>query len=352
MKTKVAINGFGRIGRNVFKIAYERDDVEIVAINDISSTKKLAHLLKYDSTYGIYSRNVNFDDNNIIVDNKPIKILCQKDPALLPWGDLGVDIVIESSGEFTDGQKARVHIEQAGAKKVIISAPSATDGVSTIIVGVNEDHLPSSLDVISAGSCTTNCSSLVLDIIEHNIGIEKAMMTTVHSYTNAQKLLDTPAKNLRDGRSAGLNIVPSTTGASIAVTRVLPNLLGNFEGFSLRVPTSIVSLADFVVITKQPTNKEAINDIFKKAAGDPYYQGILDVNCDELVSSDYIGNSHSATIDLDLTDVIGENMVKVVAWYDNEWGYSNRLVELVCDIGKTLNGKDNQADIQPEETHI
>jgi glyceraldehyde 3-phosphate dehydrogenase len=351
MKTKVAINGFGRIGRNALKIAYERDDLEIVAINDIVNSKKLTHLLKYDSTYGIYNRDVAFDDAHIIIDGHKIKLFNIKNPSFLPWGDLGIDVVIESSGEFVNERKARGHINHAGAKKVVISAPSPSDGVSTIIYGVNDHQLPASLDVLSAGSCTTNCASVILDILDRNIGIEKAMMTTTHSYTNSQSLLDKPSKNLREARSAGVNIVPSSTGASIAVTRVLPNLIGNFEGYSVRVPTSIVSMCDFSIVIKRAITKKEVNEFFKKAAAEDYYQGILDINDDELVSTDYIGNSHSAIVDLDLTDVIGQSMIKVVAWYDNEWGYSNRLVELVADVGKQIK-KHHSQDVEPQEAHL
>ena len=352
MTTKIAINGFGRVGRNALKIALLRDDLEIVAINDVSDAATLAHLLKYDSTYGAYDGEIKVDAENLIVSGHSIKVLSQTDPALLPWGDLGVEVVVESSGLFTDGHKARAHIDQAGAKKVVISAPSATDSVSTIIMGVNEDHLPASFDIISAGSCTTNCATLVLDIINQNLGIDKAMMTAVHSYTNSQRLLDAPAKNLREARAAPENIVPSSTGASISVTRVLPGLIGNFEAFSVRVPSSIVSLADFVIKVNKATSKDAINEIFKKAAADAYYQGILSVSEAELVSKDFLGNSHSAIVDLSLTDVIGDNLVKIVAWYDNEWGYSNRLVEVVADVGKILHSQGENQLAQPEETHI
>ena len=335
MKTKVAINGFGRIGRNAFKVAYDRSDLEIIAVNDLTDTKTLAHLLKHDSNYGTYQQKVSFDEQNIIVNDQKIKVLAEKDPLSLPWRDLGVEIVIESTGFFTDPDKARAHIA-AGAKKVIISAPAKGEGAMTVVIGVNEDKLVQAGEVISNASCTTNCIAPVMAILESNFGIEKAMMTTVHSYTASQVLQDGPAKDLRDARNAAENIVPTTTGASIAAAKALPAIEGIFGGMSIRVPTPVVSISDFVVLTKQNVTVEQVNDVFKKAATDPYYQGILAVTEDELVSSDFIGDSHSAIVDLKLTDVIGGNMLKVMAWYDNEWGYSNRLVELTADVGRLL----------------
>jgi len=335
-QTNVAINGFGRIGRNAFKIAFERDDMTVVAINDLTDTKTLAHLLKYDSSYGTYQHEVGFDDTSIIVNGKHIQVLSEKDPAALPWKDLGVDIVIESTGFFVDPKLARAHIDGGGAKKVIISAPAKGEGADTIVLGVNDEKIDTATDVISNASCTTNCITPVMAVLEKNFGIEKAMMTTIHSYTASQKLQDAPAKDLREARAAAENIVPTTTGASIAAAQALPALKGVFGGLSVRVPTPVVSLSDFVVLTKRETSVEEVNKIFKEAAQQPFYQGILDATEEELVSSDYKGNSHSAIVDLKLTNVIGGNMVKVVAWYDNEWGYSNRLVELVADAGHTL----------------
>lgn len=335
MKTRVGINGFGRIGRNAFKVAFERSDLEIVAINDLTDTKTLAHLLKYDSNYGTYQRKVDYDDKGIKVDRKHIVVLAEKDPAALPWKDLNVDIVIESTGFFVDPAKAKAHID-AGAKKVVLSAPAKGEGATTVVLGVNEDKLAESGDIISNASCTTNCITPVAAVIENNFGIDKAMMTTVHSYTASQKLQDAPAKDLREARNAAENIVPTTTGASKAAGKALPALEGIFGGMSIRVPTPVVSLSDFVIITKKDVTVEEVNEVFKKAAKEPYYQGILDVTEEELVSKDFIGNSHSCIIDLKLTAVIGGNMLKVVAWYDNEWGYSNRLVEVVADTGRLL----------------
>ena len=345
MNTKIAINGFGRIGRNAFKIAFERPDLEIVALNDLTDTKTLAYLLKHDSAYGEYQHEVSFDEQNLIVDGKSIKVLAEKDPAALPWKDMAVDVVIESTGFFVDPDKARAHIT-AGAKRVIISAPAKgdnADSADTIVLGVNEDKLKNGTDVISNASCTTNCITPVAAVIEHTFGIEKLMMTTIHSYTASQKLQDAPGgKALRDGRAAAENIVPTTTGASIAAAKAFPALKDVFGGFEVRVPTPVVSLADFAIVTKRAVTKEEVNEAFKKAAADPYYQGILAVSEEELVSTDFIGNSHSAIVDLPLTNVVGGNLLKVVAWYDNEWGYSNRLVELTADVGKHLGQPDSQ----------
>jgi glyceraldehyde 3-phosphate dehydrogenase len=335
MKTRLAINGFGRIGRNAFKVAFERSDIEIVAINDLTDTRTLAHLLKHDSNYGAYQYDVTYDDQNIIVKDQKIRVLAEKDPAALPWKDMNVDVVIESTGFFVDPAKAHAHVD-AGAKKVVISAPAKGEGANTIVLGVNEDELEKSGEIISNASCTTNCITPVAAVIESAFGIEKAMMTTVHSYTASQKLQDAPAKDLREARNAAENIVPTTTGASIAAAKALPALEGIFGGMSVRVPTPVVSLSDFVIITKRKVTVEEVNEAFKKAAAEPYYQGILAVTEEELVSSDYIGNSHSAIVDLKLTAVVGGNMLKVVAWYDNEWGYSNRLVEVAADAGRFL----------------
>lgn len=342
MKTRLAINGFGRIGRNAFKIAFDRNDVEIVAINDLTDTKTLAYLLKHDSNYGTYGPEVGFDDENIIVAGKKIRVCAEKDPAALPWKDLNIDVVIESTGFFVEPDKARAHIT-AGAKRVVISAPAkgdSADTADTIVLGVNEDKLESSTDVISNASCTTNCITPVAAVMENVFGIEKLMMTTIHSYTASQHLQDGPGKNFREDRAGAQNIVPTTTGASIAAAKALPALKGMFGGFEVRVPTPVVSLADFVILTKRNVTVEEVNEAFKKAAAEPYYQGILGVTEEELVSSDFIGNSHSAIVDLNITAVVGGNLVKVAAWYDNEWGYSNRLVEVTADAGRYLHSKE------------
>jgi glyceraldehyde 3-phosphate dehydrogenase len=338
MKTRVAINGFGRIGRNVFKISFDRSDVEIVAINDLTDTKTLAHLLKHDSNYGAYGKKVSFDDSNLIVEGQKIPVFAQTDPAKLPWKEHKVDVVIESTGFFVDPAKAKAHIT-AGAHKVVISAPAKGPGATTIVLGVNDGKIESSEDVISNASCTTNCITPVAAVIESAFGIEKAMMTTVHSYTASQRLQDAPAKDLREARSAAENIVPTTTGASIAAAKALPALEGIFGGMSVRVPTPVVSLSDFVIVTKRDVTVEEVNAAFVKASKEPFYQGILAVNDEELVSSDYIGNSHSCIVDTKLTAVVGGNLLKVVAWYDNEWGYSTRLAEVVADTGRWLHQK-------------
>ena len=337
MANRIAINGFGRIGRNAFKIAFDRNDIEVVAINDLTDNRTLAHLLKHDSSYGEYDHQVSFDDDSITVDGKRIQTFAETDPAALPWGDLSIDVVIESTGFFVDPAKARAHIDPAGAKKVIISAPAKGDGADTIVLGVNDEKVKDgTTDVISNASCTTNCITPVMAVLESNFGIDKAMMTTIHSYTASQKLQDAPAKDLREARAAAENIVPTTTGASIAAAKAMPALENRFGGLSVRVPTPVVSMSDFVVVLKRDVTVEEINDMFKKAANEPFYQGILAVTEEELVSSDFKGNSHSCIVDLPLTAVVGGNMVKVVAWYDNEWGYSNRLVELTADVAKTV----------------
>ncbi|MBB1552361.1 type I glyceraldehyde-3-phosphate dehydrogenase [Candidatus Saccharibacteria bacterium] len=335
MSKKIAINGFGRIGRNAFKLAFERDDIEVVAINDLTDTKTLAHLLKHDSTYGTYHHDVSYDDNSIFVAGKQIRVLAEKDPALLPWGEFGIDVVIEATGLFVQPEKARAHIN-AGAKKVVISAPAKGEGAKFIVLGVNEHELTREDDIISNASCTTNCIAPVMAVLEREFGIEKSLMTTVHSYTASQRILDAPAKDLREARSAAENIVPTTTGAAIATAKVIPSLVGKFDGLSVRVPTAVVSLSDITAVLKRDTTKEEINEVFKRAAADPFYQGILTVTEEPLVSTDFKGNSHSSIVDLELTNVVGGNLVKVVAWYDNEWGYSNRLVEIVADVAANI----------------
>lgn len=333
---KLGINGFGRIGRNAFKIAFERDDIEVVAINDLTDTKTLAYLLKHDSNYGTYEHDVQADDTDIIVNGKHIKVLAEKDPSVLPWGDLGVELVIESTGFFTHKEDAEKHILGGGAKRVIISAPAKGDDVDTIVLGANDDKIASSTTVVSNASCTTNSLGVVMAILDSEFGVEKSLLTTVHSYTASQALQDAPKKDLREGRNAAENIVPTTTGAAIAVTKALPHLSGKFDGLSIRVPTPVVSLSDITALLSRDVTVEEVNAVFKKAAAEPFYQGILAVSEEPLVSRDYIGDSHSGTVDLPLTKVVGGNLVKVMVWYDNEWGYSNRLVELAADIGKTL----------------
>ena len=335
MTYKIAINGFGRIGRNAFKIAMGHPELEIVAINDLTSTGTLAYLLKHDSNYGAYHQEVGYDETNLIVDGKKIKVTAEKDPAALPWKDLGVDVVIESTGRFTNVEDASLHLK-AGAKRVVISAPAKGDGVGTFVVGVNEGALAASDTVISNASCTTNSIAPLVKVIDEAFGIEKAMMTTVHSYTASQALQDAPAKDLREGRNAAENIVPTTTGAATAAAKAYTPLAGKFDGMSVRVPTPVVSLSDITILTKRVVTVEEVNEVLKTACSKPEYAGILDCTDEPLVSSDFIGNPHSSIIDLLLTRVVDGDLLKVVAWYDNEWGYSNRLVESVINVGKTI----------------
>lgn len=334
MTTKIAVNGFGRIGRAALKIALEKTELEIAAINDLTDTKTLAHLLSHDTIYGRYGKSVKFDATNIIVDGKPIPVTAEKDPQNLPWRKLGVDVVLECTGFFTTREKSQAHLK-AGAKRVIISAPADGDGVDTILLGVNEDKL-NNQDIISNGSCTTNCITPLAAIIEENFGIEKAMMTTVHAMTAAQNLVDGPSKDLRRARAAGYNIVPTTTGAAKATAQAMPALTGKFDGMSLRVPIATVSLADYCILVKKETTKEEINAVLKAATQSPLYQGVVAVTEEPAVSSDFIGDPHSAIVDLGLTNVVAGNLIKVVAWYDNEWGYTNRLVEQAQAIGSCL----------------
>lgn len=338
MKTRVAINGFGRIGRNAFRIAFERSDMEIVAINDLTDNATLAHLLKHDSNYGNYDKKVTADEKGLIVDGKHIQVLAEKEPDKLPWKKLDIDVVIECTGFFTKKEGAELHLK-AGAKRVVISAPTKSPDLETVVLGVNEDKLKDAGEIVSNASCTTNSVAAVMSILDEAFGIEKAMLTTVHSYTASQRLQDAPAKDLREARNAAENIVPTTTGAAIAVGLTLPQLQGKFDGLSVRVPTQVVSLSDITVVLKRNSTKEEINETFKKTVKEPYYQGILDVSDEPLVSSDYVGNSHSGIIDLLLTNVVDGNLAKVVVWYDNEWGYSNRLVEEVADVGALLHNK-------------
>lgn len=330
---RLAINGFGRIGRAAFKIAFERHDAEIIAVNSLGDARTFAHLLKYDSVYGVYDHEISYDEKHIIVDGRKILFLNEPEPIKLPWDKLQIDVVLECTGKFRAPDDARQHIK-AGARKVVISAPAKGSGAKTVVLGVNEEVVTADDDIISCASCTTNCIAPVMKVIEDNFGIEKAMMTTVHSYTVSQKLVDDAAKDLREARAAAVNIAPTTTGASKAAALTIPSLDGKFNGLSIRVPSLIVSLADITAVLKHHVTVEDLNSVLEKASREPYYEGILDVTRAELVSSDFRGNSHSAIVDLPLTDVVGGNLVKIVAWYDNEWGYSNRLVELSVDFGR------------------
>ena len=330
---KVAINGFGRIGRNALKILLERHDAQVVAINDLTDAATLAHLLKHDSSYGEYDKKISSTEKSLLINSREILVFSETEPENLPWKKLGIDVVIESTGRFTKPEDAARHLT-AGAKKVVISAPPKGEGVKTVVLGVNEDIVEKTDQIISNASCTTNCIAPIMKVLEDNFGVEKAMMTTVHSYTASQRILDAPAKDLREARSAAENIVPTTTGASKAAALTIPTLKGKFNGLSVRVPTPVVSLADITAVIKRDTTKEELQKFFKKIAKEPYFEGIIGVTEEELVSSDFIGNPNSCIVDLPLIDVVCGNMVKIVAWYDNEWGYSNRLVELAVDFGK------------------
>ncbi|ABB14777.1 ArsJ-associated glyceraldehyde-3-phosphate dehydrogenase [Carboxydothermus hydrogenoformans] len=332
MPVKVGINGFGRIGRNMFRAALNNPEIEIVAVNDLTDAKTLAHLLKYDSVHGIFAADVEAKDDAIVVNGKEVKVYAEKDPANLPWKELGVEIVIESTGKFTKKADAVKHLE-AGAKKVIISAP-ATDEDITIVMGVNEDKYdPANHHVISNASCTTNCLAPVAKVLHEKFGIVKGLMTTVHSYTNDQRILDLPHKDLRRARAAATSIIPTTTGAAKAVALVLPELKGKLNGFAMRVPTPNVSVVDLVVELEKPATKEEINAALKEAA-EGELKGILGYTELPLVSVDFNGNPLSSIVDGLSTMVIEDNMAKVIAWYDNEWGYSNRLVDLATYIAK------------------
>ncbi|OGH80961.1 MAG: type I glyceraldehyde-3-phosphate dehydrogenase [Candidatus Magasanikbacteria bacterium RIFCSPLOWO2_02_FULL_44_11] len=328
MMIYVAINGFGRIGRQSFRAAWDRKKIKIVAINDLTDTKTLAHLLRYDTAYGTWLKEVSYDDKHLIVEGKKIPVFAEKEPNLLPWKKLKVDVVLECTGRFTSQDGAGLHLK-AGAKKVIISAPAKGGVVPTYVMAVNSKLVgKEKLKVINNASCTTNCISPVMAVLEEKFGIEKAMMTTVHGYTADQNLQDGPHKDLRRARAAAENIVPTTTGAAVATTEAIPSLHGKFDGLAIRVPVPTVSLSDVTAILLKDATVEQVNNAFVAAAKSPRYKGILDVTNEELVSSDFIGNTHSAIVDLTLTNVIGNNMVKVVAWYDNEAGYANRLVEM------------------------
>ncbi len=332
MSYKVAINGFGRIGRNFFRTSMDQKDFEIVAINDITSTNTLAHLLKYDSVFGKFGKDIKIEQDTMIVDKKRISTFAERDPGNLPWKELGIDLVIESTGLFRKREDASKHIT-AGADKVIISAP-ATNPDITVVLGVNDSDYNNSIhNIISNASCTTNCIAPVAKILNDNFSIIKGNMTTVHSYTNDQRILDLPHKDLRRARAAALNIIPTTTGAAKAVGLVIPELDGKITGSALRVPTPDGSLVDLVVNVKKSTTEDEIRDLFKEAAAGKM-KGILEYSDEPLVSSDIIGNPHSSIIDGQFITVIGGDMIKILTWYDNEWGYSTRLRDLIIKIAK------------------
>ncbi|MEZ0361355.1 MAG: type I glyceraldehyde-3-phosphate dehydrogenase [Hydrogenobacter sp.] len=330
MSVRVGINGFGRIGRSFLRACYGREDIQIVAINDLTDTRTLAHLLKYDSVHGIFSGYVSADKEDIYVDNAKIKVFSYKDPSEIPWGDLGVDIVLESTGAFTSREKAQLHLRDT-VKRVIISAPAKNPDI-TIVLGVNEDiYDPEKHRIISNASCTTNCLAPTLKVLHRHFGVKYGYMVTVHAYTNDQRVLDLPHKDLRRARAAGMNIIPTTTGAAKAIGEVLPELKGKLDGTARRVPVPDGSIIDLtVIVNKKPLNVEEVNLTFKEASQNDL-KGILQYTEEPIVSQDIIGNPHSAIFDASLTQVI-EDMVHVVAWYDNEWGYSCRLRDLIAYI--------------------
>ncbi|HLP86357.1 MAG TPA: type I glyceraldehyde-3-phosphate dehydrogenase [Candidatus Paceibacterota bacterium] len=338
-KVKVAINGFGRIGRAFLKIAWEREDLEIVAINDLGSIESFAYLLRHDTVYRNWNHQVEISDSNLVIDGKTIKFISEKDTTKLPWKDLDIDVVVESTGLFTSFDKAKFHID-CGAKKVVISAPSkgAQGEVKgeTILLGVNEGKF-GTCDITSNASCTTNAASPLIAILHEAIGVEKAILNTVHGYTASQALVDGPSKkDLREGRAAAQNIVPSSTGAAIAVTEAFPELKGLFDGISIRVPVPAGSIVDITFIAKRETTKEEVNEILKKASDDSRWSKLFTVTNEPLVSSDILGESHACIADLEMTRVVGGNLVKVLGWYDNEMGYTYTLIDHVVKTGKTI----------------
>lgn len=378
MPIKIAINGFGRIGRAAFRAALETPGVEVVAINDLTDVKVYSHLLKYDTVYGIYKKEVLVEEGGIVVDaegvtssaehfdtkkgnpdfliidGKKVHALAEKDPLKLPWKKLDIDVVLECTGVFTEYEKARAHLE-AGAKKVIISAPSKGEGGQTLILGTGSMNSEVTSDVISNASCTTNCIAPVAQILEESFGIEKAWMTTVHSYTADQNLVDGPhKKDLRRARAAGANIIPTTSGATKAAAEAVPSLKHKFEGVAIRVATINVSVAIISAVLKKETTEEELNEVFKKATASEKYKGIVAVNEEPLVSSDFVGDSRSAVVDLELTKVIEGNLANVFAWYDNEWGYSKRLVELALKVGESIKSpergvSESKSEVAPNE---
>lgn len=338
-KIKVGINGFGRIGRAFLKIAWDRPEIEVVAINDLGDVANMAYLLKHDTVYREWGHDIKTEGQQIIIDGKKVKVLAEKEPSLLPWKDLGVDVVVESTGFFASYDKASAHIK-AGARKVVISAPVKDErggaGGETILLGVNEEKF-GTCDITSNASCTTNAASPLIAILDETLGIEKAILNTVHGYTASQSLVDGPSKkDLREGRAAAQNIVPSSTGAAIAVTKAFTKLSGLFDGISIRVPVPAGSIADITFISKKPTTTEEVNEILKKASKEKRWEGIFSVTDEPLVSSDILGSRYGSIADLGLTRVVGGNLVKVMGWYDNEMGYTYTLVDHVIKTGKTI----------------
>jgi glyceraldehyde 3-phosphate dehydrogenase len=332
MSARIAINGFGRIGRAAFKIISDRDDCEVVVINDLASIENLSYLLKHDTVYGQYDKEVSFDDKGLVVGKNKIPVLSEKDPAKLPWGDMDIDVVLECTGAFVKDNASKAHID-AGAKKVVVSAPTKgdNDDVQAFLMGVNHENYLGQ-DIVSNASCTTNCISPVASIIHSEFKILKSVMTTIHAYTSTQNLVDSPHKDLRRGRAAAANIIPTTTGAAKATAKVIPELKGLFDGIAIRVPVPTGSLSDLTFLVEKKTTVDAVNAVLTKAKDKPFYKGVLDVTSEPVVSSDFIKNPFSAIVDLNFTRVVDGDLLKLLVWYDNEWGYANRLVDMALVI--------------------
>ncbi len=332
--TKIAINGLGRIGRAALKLILDTPDLELLAVNDLVPADNLAYLLKYDTVYGRYARTVRSEDDTLIVDDRPYKLFHEKNPERLPWGSMGVDIVLECTGKFTRREDMEKHI-RGGARAVILSAPSKSAEVETIVHGVNDRSDPS-VNVISCASCTTNCITPVVEVMGRRIGIKKAIMTTIHAYTSSQGIVDMPAKSFRRGRAGAQNFVPSSTGAAVATTRALPEMANKFNGVAVRGPVPVGSISDLIFVTNRSVSVDEVNDIFREESKSERYRGIMGVSSDQIVSSDIIGDPRASIVDLTMTQVVDGDLVKVMSWYDNEWGYSNQMIREAARVGKAL----------------
>lgn len=329
--TRIAINGLGRIGRAVCKIVLDNPDLELVAVNDLVPPDNLAYLLKYDTVYGRYSKQVDSTNNSLIVDGKEYKYFQEKDPETLPWQDLKIDIVFECTGVFRKQEGLKKHL-QAGAKKVVLSAPAKSEGIEVVVPGVSDKSVSQDNQLISCASCTTNCIAPVMEIMNRRIGVKKAIMTTIHAYTASQGLVDKPSKKIRRGRAAAANLVPTTTGAAIATTQVLPQLEDKFDGVAVRTPVPVGSITDIVIVANRETNVEEINNIFREEAETERYREIVGISEDQIVSSDIIGDSHASLVDLTMTQVIDGDLIKIMSWYDNEWGYASQMIREVLSM--------------------
>jgi glyceraldehyde 3-phosphate dehydrogenase len=330
---KVAINGFGRIGRAAFKVVLDTPELELMAVNDIAPLDNLAYLLKYDSVYGKYDKSVEVKDSNLVVDGKEYPFLQERDPADLPWEDMGVDIALECTGFFRTAEGLEKHL-QAGAKFAILSAPAKSEGVPTVVHGVKVPD--ESIKMLSCASCTTNCITPVVEVMDRRFGVAKAIMTTIHAYTSTQAIVDGPSKKIRRGRAAAANFVPTSTGAAIATTQVLPELEGRFDGVAVRAPIPVGSISDIIFVTETDTSVDEVNDTFREEAASERYQGILGVSEDPIVSSDIVGDARASVVDVGMTQVVDGNLVKVMSWYDNEWGFTNQMIREALRVAETL----------------